>query len=76
MLLKTASKNFCSFKNYISLFNAEEFFIHELPPLVCKRFSITLHYSVMIYMTLAFINIFQTLNINLLMNLKFVTRSY
>ena len=71
MLLKTASNNTSSFKNYISLFNVEAFFVHELPPLVFKRFSVTLHISVMIHMILAFINTFQILKINFLMNLKF-----
>ena len=33
--------------------------MHELSPLVFKRFSITLHYSVMMQMILAFINTFQ-----------------
>ena len=70
MLLKTAWKASCSFKNYINLFNVEAFFVHELPPLVFKRFSTILHYSVMTQMILAFINTFQIFNINLLMNLK------
>ena len=52
-------KNYCSFKNYISLFNVEAFFVHELPLLFVKRLSITLHYSVMILIILAFINTFQ-----------------
>ena len=50
--------------------NVEAFLVHELPPLVFKRFAILLHYSVMVQMILAFINTFQILNINLLMNLK------
>ena len=50
--------------------------MHELPPLVFTRFSVTLHISVMIHMILAFINTFQLLKINFLMNLKFETRSY
>ena len=57
-------------KNYVSVFNVEAF-LHELPPLVFKRFSTILHYSVMTQMSLAFINTFQILNINLLMKLKF-----
>ena len=56
---------------YVNLFNVEAFFVHKLPPLDFKRFSTILHYSVMTQMILAFINTFQTLNINLLMNLKF-----
>ena len=70
-MITDASKKSCSFKNYISLFNVEAFLVHDLPTLVFKRFSITLHYSVMIQKSLAFINTFQILNINLLMNLKF-----
>ena len=45
MLLKTAEKSSCSFKNYISLFNVEAVFVHELPPLFFKTFSTILHYS-------------------------------
>ena len=45
--------------------------VHELPPLVFKRFSTTMHYYVMPQMILTFINLFQILNINLLMYLKF-----
>ena len=71
MLLKIPSKNSCSLKNYVSVFNVEVFFLHELPPLVFERFSTILHNSVMIQMILAFINTFQILNINLLMNSKF-----
>ena len=74
MLLKTFSKNSCSFKNSVSLFNVEAVFVHELPPLFSKTFSTTLHNSMMkqmIQMILAFVNTFQILNINLLMNLNF-----
>ena len=49
-------KNSCSLKNYLILIFVEAFFVHELPPLVFKRFSTTLHCSVMIQMLLAFIN--------------------
>ena len=45
--------------------------VHELSPLVFKRFSITMNYSVMPQMILTFIHIFQILNIYLLMYLKF-----
>ena len=72
MLLKNASKDLCSFKNYVNLFNVEAFFVHELPPLVFFfKISTIMQYSVMTQMILAFINTFQVLNINLLMNLKF-----
>ena len=64
-------ENLCLVKKCVTLFNVEAFFVHELPPLVFKRFSATLHYSVIIQMILAFINTVQILNINLLMNLKF-----
>ena len=47
------------------------FSVHELPPLVFKRFLITMHYSVMSQMILTFRNIFQISNINLLMYMKF-----
>ena len=70
MLLKTASEKLCSLKNYVNLFNVEAFFLHELPPLVFKRFSTILHYSVMTQIMLSFINTFQILNINVLMNFK------
>ena len=36
MLLKIATKNSCSFKNFVNLFNVEAFFVHELPLLVFK----------------------------------------
>ena len=49
----------------------EPFLVHELSPLVYKRFSTTMHCSMMPQMILTFINIFQILNINLLMYLKF-----
>ena len=70
-LLKTALNNTCSFKNSLNLFFVEALFVHDLPPLVFKRFSTILHFSVMTQMILALINTFQILNINLLMNLKF-----
>ena len=70
MLLKIPSKNSCSLKNYVNVFIAEAFFVHESPPLVFKQFSTILHYFVMTQMILAFINTFQILDINLLMNLK------
>ena len=59
-------KNLGPFKSYVNLFHAEAFLVHELPPLVFKRFSTTMYYSVMTKMILTFIiNIFQTLIINL-----------
>ena len=57
-------------QNYVNLLNVEAFFVRELPPIVFKRFSATLYYSVMIQMILALINTLQILNINLLMNLN------
>ena len=60
--------NSCSFKNYVNLFDVDAFFVHEFPPIVFKRFSTRLHYSVMTQMIVAFINTFLSLNINLLMN--------
>ena len=39
----------------------EPFLVHELSPLVFKRFSTTIHCSVMPQMSLTFINIFQIL---------------
>ena len=71
ILLKTVTKNVGPFKSYVNLFHAEAFLVHELSPLVFKIFSTTMHYTVMTKMILTFINIFQTLNINLLMYLKF-----
>ena len=67
ILLKIPPKNSFSLKKYVSVFNEEAF----LPPLDFKRFSTILHYSVMTQMILAFINTFQILNINLLMNFEF-----
>ena len=72
MLLKIASKTCVHLKMMsICLMSCSGLFVHELPPLVFKRFSTTLHYSVMIQIILAVINTFRILNINLLMNLKF-----
>ena len=47
------------------------FLVHELSPLVFKRFSTSMYYYVMPQMILTFINMFQILNIDLLMYLKF-----
>ena len=44
---------------------------HELSSLVFKRFSTTMHHYVMPQLILTFITLFQILNINLLMYLKF-----
>ena len=50
--------------------------MHDTALLVFIRFSTTMHYSVMTQMILTFINIFQILNINLLIYLNFQTKSY
>ena len=60
-----------SIQKYVNLLNAGAFLVHELPPLVFKRFSTTVHYSVMTQMILTYIKIFQILNVNLLTYLKF-----
>ena len=46
------------------------FSVHKLSPLAFKRFSATVHFFVMPQMILTFINLFQILNINLLMYLN------
>ena len=46
------------------------FSVHELSPLVFKRFSIIMHYFMMTQMILTFINTFQILNIKLLLYLE------
>ena len=70
MLLKIATKTLVRSKDMSTYFMQRPFTLHELPPLPFKRFSTTLHYSVMSLIILTFINIFQNLKINLSINLK------
>ena len=65
-----ATKKSCPFVSYVNLFNAFIFSVHELSSLDFKRFSTTMHYSVIPQMILTFINILQILNIYLFMHLK------
>ena len=69
-------KNSCPFTTHVKLFNTEPFLVSELPPLLFKRFSTTTHYPVMSQMILMFTNIFQTLNINLLIYMKFKLKKF
>ena len=50
--------------------------VYDLPALLFERFSTTVHFFVMTQVVLNFINIIQIFNINLLMYLKFETKSY
>ena len=75
MLLIITSKKLMFIQKLCQFISVEAFFVPELLLLDFKQFSTILHYSVMTQMILAFINTFQILNVNLIMNLKFKTRS-
>ena len=70
ILLKIATKTHVCSKFMSSYFMQRPFTVHELPPLLFKRFSTIMHYSVMSQMILTSMNISQILKIDLLIYLK------